>query len=178
MLEYFSAPDDGGSAGLLSSIEWGTMLFSLFIFMILFLLLRKFAFGPLMKVMEERQEKIADDIATAEKNRLDAQRLISEQEAALAAARADAQKVLENSRVTSEKQAEQIIQAAKQEVEQFKKVARAEIEREKEQAIEALRAQVGSLSVMLATKVIEKELDAKQQEKLIADYLKEVGSKK
>lgn len=178
MLEYFSAPEAGESASLFSKVEWGTMLFSLLIFMILFLLLRKFAFGPLMRVMEERQEKIADDIATAEKNRVEAQRLMSEQEAALAAARADAQKVLENSRVTSEKQAEQIIQTAKQEAEQFKKVARAEIEREKEQAIEALRAQVGSLSVMLATKVIEKEIDAKQQEKLIADYLKEVGSKK
>ncbi|WP_307394710.1 F0F1 ATP synthase subunit B [Bacillus horti] len=153
------------------------MLYSLFIFILLFLLLRKFAFGPLMKVMEERQEKISADIATAEENRLEAQRLLSEQEAALEAARADAKQILDNARATSEKQAEQIIQTAKQEIEQSKKVARAEIEREKEQAVEALRAQVGSLSVMLATKVIEKELDAQQQEKLIENYLKEVGNK-
>ncbi|GAA0366604.1 F-type H+-transporting ATPase subunit b [Bacillus horti] len=177
MLKYISAPEGTESAGFLASVEWGTMLYSLFIFILLFLLLRKFAFGPLMKVMEERQEKISADIATAEENRLEAQRLLSEQEAALEAARADAKQILDNARATSEKQAEQIIQTAKQEIEQSKKVARAEIEREKEQAVEALRAQVGSLSVMLATKVIEKELDAQQQEKLIENYLKEVGNK-
>jgi F-type H+-transporting ATPase subunit b len=162
---------------LLKSVHWGTMLYSLFIFIILFLLLRRYAFGYLMRMMQERQDKIAEDIATAEKSRLEAQQLMKEQEAALNEARQDAQKVLENARQTSEKQAEKIISDARAEVEQFKKVARAEIEREKEQAIEALRAQVGTLSVMLATKVIEKELDEEQQQKLISDYLAEVGKK-
>ncbi len=163
---------------MIHNVEWGTMLYSLFIFIVLFLLLRKFAFGPLMRMMEERQEKIADDIATAEKGRLESQRIMKEQEEALNQAKKDAQQILDNARVTSEKQADNIISAAHEETEKMKKVARAEIEREKEQALEALRAQVGSLSVMLATKVIEKELDEKQQEKLIADYLKEVGTKK
>nr|WP_081791874.1 F0F1 ATP synthase subunit B [Caldalkalibacillus mannanilyticus] len=153
------------------------MFFSLFIFMILLLLLRKYAFGPLMGVMEERQTQIANDIATAEQNRLEAQKLIAEQQTALEKARKDAQQVLDNARVTSEKQAAEIQRQAREDAEQFKKVARDEITREKEQAVEALRTQVGALSVLLATKVIEKELDQKQQEKLIADYLKEVGNK-
>lgn len=176
MLEFISAPAEEG-AGLIGSVEWGTMFFSLFIFMILLLLLRKYAFGPLMGVMEERQTQIANDIATAEQNRLEAQKLIAEQQAALEKARKDAQQVLDNARVTSEKQAAEIQRQAREEAEQFKKVARDEITREKEQAVEALRSQVGALSVLLATKVIEKELDQKQQEKLIADYLKEVGNK-
>lgn len=162
---------------LLHSVQWGTMLFSLFIFIILFLLLRKYAFGHLMRVMQERQDKIAEDISTAEKSRLEAQRFMKEQEAALNEARQDAQKIIENARQTSEKQADKILSEARAEAEHFKKVARAEIEREKEQAIEALRAQVGSLSVMLATKVIEKELDEKQQQTLINDYLAEVGKR-
>ncbi len=176
MLEFISAPAEEG-AGLLGSVEWGTMFFSLFIFMILLLLLRKYAFGPLMGVMEERQTQIANDIATAEQNRLEAQKLIAEQQTALEKARKDAQQVLDNARVTSEKQAAEIQRQAREDAEQFKKVARDEITREKEQAVEALRTQVGALSVLLATKVIEKELDQKQQEKLIADYLKEVGNK-
>ncbi|WP_025025759.1 F0F1 ATP synthase subunit B [Caldalkalibacillus mannanilyticus] len=175
-MEFISAPAEEG-AGLLGSVEWGTMFFSLFIFMILLLLLRKYAFGPLMGVMEERQTQIANDIATAEQNRLEAQKLIAEQQTALEKARKDAQQVLDNARVTSEKQAAEIQRQAREDAEQFKKVARDEITREKEQAVEALRTQVGALSVLLATKVIEKELDQKQQEKLIADYLKEVGNK-
>lgn len=158
-------------------IQWGTMLFSLIIFIILFLLLRKYAFGPVMGVMEQRANEIENNIKHAENQRAEAEKLLAEQQAALNEARKDSQTILENARLTSEKQAAEIISLAKEETEQFKKVARAEMNREKEQAVEALRAQVGSLSVMLATKVIEKELDEKQQEKLLADYLKEVGNK-
>ena len=92
-------------------------------------------------------------------------------------ARKDASQILENARVTSEKQAAEIIETAKQEAEQFKNVARAEMNREKEQAVEALRKEVGQLSVLLASKIIEKEIDAKQQEELLQNYLKEVGNK-
>jgi F-type H+-transporting ATPase subunit b len=157
-------------------IQWGTVLFQLATFIILLLLLRKFALKPLMGIMVDRQEKIANDIATAEKNRIEAQELMKEQQKALDAARKDATQILENARATSEKQADEIMKTTKAEVEQLKKVARDEIKREKEQAVEALREQVGALSVMLASKVIEKELDAAQQEKLVKDYLKEVGN--
>jgi len=161
---------------VLGPIEWGTMGYSLLVFIVLFLLLRKFAFGHVMRLMVERQNRIEADIKKAENNRIEAEKLFADQQAALEQARKDAQKILDNARVTSEKQAAEIMELARQEGEQFKKVARAEMEREKEKAVEALRTQVGQLSVLLATKVIEKELDAAQQEKLIADYLKEVGT--
>lgn len=160
------------------NIQWGTMLYSLFIFIILFLLLRKYAFGPLMNVMEERSQKIASDLEKAEQNRLDAQKYLDEQKQALDQVRQEAQTILENARLTSQKQADEILRAAREEADQFKTGAREEITREKEQAIEALRSELGSLTVALASKVIEKELDQSQQQKLIADYLKEVGTRK
>lgn len=159
-------------------IQWGTSLFTLATFIILLLLLRKYALKPLLGIMIDRQEKIANDIATAEKNRFEAQELLNEQMKELEVARKDATQIIDNARATSEKKAAEIIKTVKEEMDQFKKVARAELNREKEQAVEVLRSEVGALSVMLATKVIEKELDAKQQEKLIADYLEEVGTKK
>ncbi|MFE9522426.1 F0F1 ATP synthase subunit B, partial [Bacillus velezensis] len=61
------------------------------------------------------------------------------------------------------------------ESERLKEAARTEIVKEKEQAVSALREQVASLSVLIASKVIEKELDEQAQEQLIQDYLKEVG---
>lgn len=163
---------------IFQQIEWGTMLYSLFIFIILFLLLRKFAFGPLMNIMEKRAQKIEDDLAQAEKYREEAKQYLEEQREALEQARREAQTILENARLTSEKQADEIKRLAKEEAEQLKNAAIDEINREKEQAIEALRSELGSLTVALASKVIEKELDAAKQEALIADYLKEVGTKK
>ncbi|WP_272865272.1 F0F1 ATP synthase subunit B [Mycobacteroides abscessus] len=159
-------------------VEWGTALYQLFIFIVLFMLLRKYALGPIMGVMNARSEKIANDIAAAEKNRQEALKLIEEQKAQLQAARQDAQKVLETARVSAQKQADDIVSKAKEEAEQFKKTAQTDIAREKEQAMAALREQVGALSVMLATKIIEKELDGQQQEKLVSDFLKEVGEAK
>lgn len=156
-------------------IEWGTALYQLFIFIVLFMLLRKYALGPIMGVLESRSQKIANDIAIAEKNRDESLRLLDEQKNELKLARQEAQKVLETARLSAEKQAEDIVLKAKEEAEQFKKSAQTEIAREKEQAMAALREQVGALSVMLATKIIEKELDGQQQEKLVSDFLKEVG---
>lgn len=162
---------------LFNSIQWGTALYQLAMFIILLALLRKYALKPLLGVMEKRQQKIAEDLDTAEKNRAEAEKLFKEQQQMLEQARKDASQILENARVTSEKQAAEIIETAKQEAEQFKNVARAEMNREKEQAVEALRKEVGQLSVLLASKIIEKEIDAKQQEELLQNYLKEVGNK-
>lgn len=162
----------------LGAIRWGDMLYSLIMFIILFLLLRRYAFGPLMGIMEKRAQQIEDDLKQAEQNRAEAEQLLKEQRAELEQAKKDAQQILENARATSEKQAEEIIQAAREEVEQLKSVAQKEIEREREKAVEALRREMGTLSVLLAAKVIEKELDPEQQQQLIDQYLKEVGNQK
>jgi F-type H+-transporting ATPase subunit b len=162
----------------LGAIRWGDMLYSLIMFIILFVLLRKYAFGPLMGVMEKRARQIEDDLENAKKNRAEAEKLLEEQRAELARARQEAKTIIDHARTTSEKQAEEIIKAAREEVDQYREAARQEIEREREKAIEALRREVGQLSVLLASKVLGNELDQKRHEQLINDYLEEVGKKK
>jgi F-type H+-transporting ATPase subunit b len=147
-------------------------------FIVLLAVLRKYALGPLVGVMEARQNKITNDISSAEKSRAEASKLLEEQKQALVAVRKDAQDVIESARLTADRQADEILRKAKEETEQFKKTAISDINREKEQALTSLREQVGALSVMLATKIIEKELDDKQQEKLVGDFLKEIGEAK
>lgn len=90
-------------------------------------------------------------------------------------AKQESQSLIENAKKLGEKQKEDIIQVARAESERLKEAARTEIVKEKEQAVSALREQVASLSVLIASKVIEKELDEQAQEQLIQDYLKEVG---
>lgn len=74
-----------------------------------------------------------------------------------------------------QKSASRLNQSRKEEAARIKENARLEIEQERDKAIQALQTQVGSLSVQIASKVIEKELSETEQEKLINDYLEKVG---
>lgn len=159
-------------------VDGGTIIAQLIIFLVLLALLRAYAWNPLMSVMKKREEQIADEIETAEKNRAEAERYLAEQQSELKKTREEAQAMINNAKELGENQAKEIIENAKAEAERIKKEAVAEIEREKEAAINSLKEQVASLSVMIASKVIEKELDEKGQEELINDYLKEVGEER
>lgn len=157
------------------SFNGGDILFQLLAMLILLALLKKYALGPLLNIMKQREDHIAGEITSAEEKNKEAQQLIEEQRVLLKEARQEYQTLIENAKKLGEKQKEEIIQAARAESERLKEAARTEIVKEKEQAVSALREQVASLSVMIASKVIEKELDEQAQEKLIQDYLKEVG---
>jgi F-type H+-transporting ATPase subunit b len=153
----------------------GTMLFQLVAMLILLALLKKYALGPLLNIMKEREDYITGEISSAEKKNEEAKKLIEEHQALLKEAREESQSLIENAKKLGEQQKDEIIKAARQEAERMKESARSEIVKERDQAVTALREQVASLSVMIASKVIEKELDEQAQEKLIQDYLKEVG---
>ncbi|QOY37238.1 F0F1 ATP synthase subunit B [Anaerobacillus isosaccharinicus] len=160
---------------MFENIPWINAVYQLVVFLILLMLLKKFAFGPIIAMMQKREEHIANQITSAEKNREEAEKYLVEQREEIQKARTEAQSIIANAKKLSEQQTEDMIQSAKVEAERLKDSAIAEIKREKEQAVFALREQVASLSVLVATKVIEKELDDQAQAKLIEDYLKEVG---
>lgn len=168
MLTFDFALGAGGFAA-------GDMLVQLIVFLVLLALLKKYAFGPLMGVMKQREEYIANEISAAEEKNAEAKKLAEEQRELLKQARLDAQQLVENAKKVGEQQKEEIIKAARAEAERLKEAAKKEIEQEKEQAVAQLRNQVASLSVLIASKVIEKELNEAEQEKLINDYIKEVG---
>ena len=86
--------------------------------------------------------------------------------------------MIENSKEHGEAQRKEIIEIAREEAERLKESARLEIEQQKEQAVTALREQVASLSVMIASKVIEKELNEEDQQKLINDYVQRAGEER
>ncbi|MGM0797384.1 MAG: F0F1 ATP synthase subunit B [Bacillota bacterium] len=157
------------------SFNGGDILFQLLAMLVLLALLKKFALGPLLNIMKQREDHIAGEITSAEERNKEAQKLIEEQRVLLKEAKQESQSLIENAKKLGEKQKEDIIQAARAESERLKEAARTEIVKEKEQAVSALREQVASLSVLIASKVIEKELDEQVQEQLIQDYLKEVG---
>ena len=156
-------------------LNTGDIVFQLVMFLVLLAVLKKFAFGPIMNMMKQREEHIANEITSSEERNKEAQKLIEEQRELLKQSRLEAQSLVENAKKLGEQQKEEIIQAAREESGRLKDGALKEIEQEKDQAVAALRAQVASLSVLIASKVIEKELNEKEQEKLINDYINEVG---
>ncbi|WP_405083543.1 F0F1 ATP synthase subunit B [Paenibacillus psychroresistens] len=146
-------------------------------FLILFWLLKKYAFGPLFGIMEERRILVQSQLSNAESNRLQSEKLLTEQKEAIIEAKKSAYDILEQARQASGRQAEELIHSAKAETVRLKEEALKDIENEKDKAVAALRSQVSALSVMIASKIIEKQVDAKSQEQLVEQYLKEVGGK-
>ncbi|MFS0725826.1 F0F1 ATP synthase subunit B [Paenibacillus sp. 1P07SE] len=156
---------------------WTNTVIMILAFALLYWLLSRYAFGPLMNVMEKRRELIQEQIATAENNRSQAEQLLAEQKQQLDQARKDAYEIIEQSKMTSAKQATEIVNTAKAEATRLKEDAVKDIESEKNKAIATLRGEVGELSVKIASKIIEKQVDSKSQEQLVNQYLKEVGGR-
>ena len=155
---------------------WTNTAITIVAFLLLFWLLNKYAFGPLFAIMEKRRQLIQEQMNTAETSRLEAQASMAEQKAALDEARKEAYAIIEQARNTSNKQADEIIVTAKNEATRLKDAALSDIESEKNKAISALRTEVGGISVQIASKIIEKQVDEKAQSEIVDKYLKEVKS--
>ncbi|WNF37284.1 F0F1 ATP synthase subunit B [Bacillaceae bacterium IKA-2] len=162
---------------MFENIQWVSAVYQLAVFSILLVLLRKFAFGPIMDMMHKREEHVANQITSAEKNREEAEKYLVQQREEIKNARVEAQSIIANAKKLSEQHSEEMVKSTKLAAERMKETALAEIYREKELAVSALREQVASLSVLIATKVIERELDEAAQAKFIETTLKEVGGK-
>ncbi len=156
---------------------WESTVITMVAFIGLYLLLNKYAFGPLFGIMEQRRQLVKDEIASAEASRKEAEKHLEEQKQAVQEARKEAFEMIEQAKKSSAKQADDIVQAAKSEAGRLKDAAVKDIENEKNKAIASLRTEVSSMSVQIASKIIEKEVDEKSQEQLVNKYLNEVGNK-
>lgn len=164
--------------GAVANWNIGDMIYMIILFIVLLALLKKFAWGPLMNIMEEREKYVANEIEAAEKSRVEAEAAAKEAAERLRQTRQKAQAIIEEAREAGTRQEQEIIRQAREEANRLKEAAKAEIQNEKEKAIQALQDQVASLSVLIASKVIEKEINEKDQERLISDYIKEVGEER
>jgi F-type H+-transporting ATPase subunit b len=159
------------------TIIWSNFFVQLVSFAILFWLLSRYAFKPLFGVMEKRRQLVQEQMESAQNNRINAERLIEEQKQALQQARKEAHDIIEQAKTTGSKQADEIVIAARSESNRVKDEAVRDIETEKNKAIVELKAQVSGLSVLIASKIIEKQVDEQSQKQLVDQYLQDVGSK-
>lgn len=158
-----------------NGLNLGDIIVTVLFFTILMVLLKKFAWGPLMGVMEQRAELIATEIEAAEKSRLESQKLLEEQRALLKEARDNAQSIVENARKQGETQREELMAAARAEVNRMKESATLEIATEKEKAVAAVREEFVSLSILAASKVLGKEISEEDNRALIEETIVKAG---
>ncbi len=161
-----------------TSFNGGDVLATLLIFLILMALLKKFAWGPLMGVMQQREELVSSEIEAAENARKESAKLLEEQRSLLKEARTEAQTIVESAKKQGEIQRDEIVNAARTEANRLKESAVREIETEKEKAIAAVRQEVVSLSVLAASKVLGKEISEEDNSALIKETIAKAGEAK
>lgn len=156
-------------------VQLGTMLFTLAAFILLLVLLSQFALKPLLRLMKQRQDHIEAEIKKAEEARLEATKLMQDHQEAIVAARQEANAILDRAKTVSEREGAEIVAAARKDAERVRDQALTDIARERELAIQALKEEVSKLSIAIASKVIEKEIDESKNHQLVEDYVNQVG---
>ncbi|GAB1612420.1 F0F1 ATP synthase subunit B [Mammaliicoccus lentus] len=160
-----------------SGVEWGTALFTFITFLILLALLKKYAWGPLKSIMDEREETINKDIDDAQAAKVNAKKLEEENRDILKKTQEEVQTILDDAKHQAKVQQEQIISDANVKANGLIQSAQAEIQQEKQRAIADINNRVSELSVLIASKVINKEISEQDQKELVEKYIKEAGEK-
>ena len=148
-----------------------TLIAQIINFLILMFLLAKFAYKPLLNMMEERRQGIISNMEAAEQDKLAAAKLKEEYEAQLAEARGQAQAILERANKLATETQDAIIAEARAEHERLLKTAQEQIERERQKALADLRGEVVSLSMLAASKIVGRNLDNETDQQIVKDFI-------
>ena len=155
--------------------EPGLMIWTAISFTVLLVLLWKVAYKPITKALQRREDTIRNSIEEAKDTRESAEALLNDYKNQLAQAREEAHTILSEGKTMGENIKKEIIQKAHEESNQIVKRAQEEIEFQKEKALMELRERIADLTIMAASKVIEKSLDKKDHEQLLDEYISKVG---
>ena len=138
-------------------------------FIILLFILAKFAYKPLMKVLDARRERVTNDLETAEKTRTEAEALKSQYSQQLSEARSEATAIVEKANKIGQKVHDDFVAQAQAEKEQLMVSAKQTIENEKQQALAEVRSQVIILATEIAGKVVDQKLNSEADQALVAN---------
>lgn len=157
--------------GSLVSVNPGLAIWTLVTFLIVAVVLRWKVWGPLMKIIEGREQTIQDAVDAARKEREEAQKLLADQQVAAEKARKETAELIRQNRVEVEKAKEELVAKARAEADALLTQARRTIEDEKRKALAEVREVAVSLAIGAAGNLLEKNLDEGTQRKLAEDYL-------
>ena len=140
-------------------------------FLILVAILRALCYKPVVRMIKAREDKIAESLAKADSDVAEAESLKKDYQAQLAEAREKAQAIVDKAEKVAASNRETSLQDTKREIEQMKKAAQAEIQRDRERAADQLKKEIVALSLLAAGKVVEKNMEASENEALVGDFI-------
>lgn len=151
--------------------DFGLLFWTALVFSILLILLAKFAWKPILKAVNEREQKISDALDLAEKTKAEMQALQAQNENLLKEARAERDAIVRDAKETATKMVEDSKHAAKTEAEKVMVAAREAINQEKAAAISELKNQVATFSLEIAEKIVRTEMTSNDNQKALAEKL-------
>ena len=152
----------------------GLFIWTILTFLVLLALLAKFAWRPLLEALDSRQESIRKSLDDAQKAKAELERLQAESAEIIRQARVEADSIIARSRGDGERLREEIRQKARAEAEGIVKTAERQIQLETGRAIQQIRREAVDLSVMIASKLIQRNLTKEDNERLIEEALRQV----
>ena len=152
----------------------GLMIWTIVAFLITLFVLKRYAFGPIQKAIDERRERIERSIAEAEQARAEARRLLEEHRSLIGEARGQAEEILSEARKVADAQRQRVREETEADRQRRLEETRRQIEAETHRALEQIRTEVAELTLIAATKVTRKALDDDDHRRLIDEAIREL----
>lgn len=163
-------PAEGAPSGPLV-VNGGLMIWTIIVFVLLLLVLRKFAWPQILGAVRAREAALEAQIAEAEKNRLESAALVEQHKKMLQEGRSQAQAILAEAKVVAEKERTAAMERTREEQSELLDRARREIQAERDRAVLELRQEAVDLSLAAASKLIGQRLNSEADKKLVEGYL-------
>ena len=155
-----------------------TLIAQILNFLVLLAILAKFAYKPLLKAMDDRRNRIINDLDSAEQTRLDAEALKEQYAEQLAGARQEATEIVNKANQIAQNLHDELVEQARVEQEALMANAKERIEQEKQQALLDIRSEVIKLSTLIAGKIVNQKLNSANDQKLVTDIADDVLNKR
>jgi F-type H+-transporting ATPase subunit b len=169
MIDFVAATDNP-----LIKLAPGLMIWTLICFAITFFILKRFAFGPIQQMIDQRRERIRQSLQEADNARDEARRLLEEHRALIGSARKDAEEILTEARRVADSQRERVKREAEEDRQRRMEETRRQIEAETQRALGEIRREVATLALIATEKVTAGALDANAHRQLIDDAIREL----
>lgn len=148
-----------------------TMIAQVLNFLILAAILRALAYKPVARMLQQRSDKIKETIDKADADKKAAEETLKQYKSQLADAQRRAQEIVDKAELTARRERETLVAETKKEIDRMKQNAQAEIENERNRAFEQMKAEIVSLSLAAAEKIVAKNLSSKENDKLVNDFI-------
>jgi len=163
-----------GSENALLQFEPGLMIWTIVVFLITLVVLRKIAWGPLLKSLDEREQRIQDAVSQAEKANAEAAAAIAKAREESTAALRKSEETLKQARLDAQQMREKMIEEAKAESQKVVDQGIKRVETEQRAALQQIRREAAELAVQAAAKLIRSSLNEGEQRRIVEDFLRDV----